>query len=97
MWGPPHCVVRGSFAIVGTMWLIRLSVRVPLDMDPEVRADLFQRSRDLLAQWPGQLWRIPGSDTVVARVEAGDPHALVAGLPLFPWLRVTVEPVVHLI
>lgn len=78
------------------MWLIRLVARLPLDMDPEVRADLLQRTGDLLAGWPGELWRIPGGWTVVARVESADPHALIAGLPLGPWLDVTVEPLVRL-
>ena len=76
------------------MWLIRLHSRLPLDMDPEVRADLVQRSRDQLSGWPGQLWRIPGGLTWVALVDAPEPHALVAALPLHPWLDVTVEPLV---
>ncbi|MDO5512518.1 muconolactone Delta-isomerase family protein [Corynebacterium sp.] len=76
------------------MWLIRLVADLPLDMDPEVRADLVQRSRDLLAQWPGQLWRIPGGLTWVALIDAPEPHALVSALPLTPWLDVSVEPLV---
>lgn len=76
------------------MWLIRLVARLPLDMDPEARADLLQCTRDLLAGWPGDLWRIPGGLTWVAAVESADPHELVSALPLGPWLDVTVEPLV---
>ena len=84
----------GPSAILTPMWLIRLVADLPLDMDPEVRADLVQRTRDLLGEWPGQLWRIPGGWTWVALVDAPEPHLLIADLPLHPWLRVTVEPVV---
>ena len=76
------------------MWLIRLVARLPLDMDPEVRADLLQRTGDLLAGWPGELWRIPGGWTVVARVESRPTRS--SRLPLGPWLDVTVEPLVRL-
>ncbi|MDO5669979.1 MAG: muconolactone Delta-isomerase family protein [Corynebacterium sp.] len=76
------------------MWLIRLLADLPLDMDPEVRADLIQRTRDLLSEWPGDVWRVPGGLTWVALIEAPDPHTLVAALPLHPWLQVSVEPLV---
>ncbi|GAB3700310.1 muconolactone Delta-isomerase family protein [Corynebacterium nasicanis] len=76
------------------MWLIRLHARLPLDMDPEVRADLIQRTRDLLATWQGEAWRIPGGWTWVLLIDAPDPHQLISALPLDPWLEVTVEPLV---
>ena len=76
-------------------WLVRLEAHLPLDMDPEVRADLIQRSRDLMVEWPGELWRIPGGWTVVARLDVEDPHRLIAALPLHPWLAVGVEPLIR--
>ncbi|MDO5671136.1 MAG: muconolactone Delta-isomerase family protein [Corynebacterium sp.] len=75
-------------------WLVRLRADVPLDMDPEVRADLFQRTRDLVSGWPGEVWRVAGGWTVVAVLSVEDPHELIAALPLHPWLTVTVEPLV---
>ncbi|RSZ63115.1 muconolactone delta-isomerase [Corynebacterium hylobatis] len=75
-------------------FLVRLCANLPGDMDPEVRADLRDRSRGQLADWP-QVWRVTGSDTLVVLVDAPDHEALhqqIAALPLHPWLEVTVEP-----
>ncbi len=77
-------------------WLVRLSPEIPGDMDPEVRADLRDRTRVCLAAWPqARLWRVAGSDSLVALVDAVDHtavHELITALPVHPHLRVSVEP-----
>ena len=76
------------------MWLIRLDAHLPGSMDPEVRADLLDRFRTLISGWPAQVWQVPGGWRLVALLDSDDPHSLIAELPLHPWLRVTVEPLV---
>ncbi len=76
-------------------FLVRLSAHLPRDMDPEVSADLRERTRDRLSGWP-RVWRVAGSETLVALVDTPDLdvlHGQIAQLPLLPWLEVTVEPV----
>lgn len=70
-------------------YLITLEARTPGDMDPEVRADLFQRTREAL---PQGFFRMVGQRTVTGIVAMGSPHEFIAELPLFPWLHVTVMP-----
>lgn len=77
-----------------SVFLVRLRADLPGDMDPEIRADLRDRSREQLADWP-QVWRVTGGDSLVVIVEAADHdvlHQRIAALPLHPWLEVTVEP-----
>ena len=72
---------------------VRLSERRPRDIDPELSADLRDRTREQLTDWP-QVWRVAGSDSLVVLVGAPDHDALhqrIAALPLYPWLEVTVE------
>ncbi|AGF73222.1 muconolactone Delta-isomerase [Corynebacterium halotolerans] len=77
-------------------WLVRLSPHIPGDMDPEIRADLRGRTRAGLADWPGaRWWRVAGSDTLVALVDAAtsaDVHERITALPLHRYLAVSVEP-----
>lgn len=76
-----------------SVFLVRLRADLPGDMDPEVRADLRDRSREQLADWP-QVWRVTGSDNLVVLVDAPDHdtlHQQIAALPLHPWLEITVE------
>lgn len=72
---------------------MRMSADLPGDMDPEVRADLRDRTREQLTDWP-QVWRVAGSDSLVVLVGATDLdslHQQIAALALHPWLKVTVE------
>lgn len=74
-------------------WLIRLSAQLPAEMDPEVRADLIERTRLAVGDWPGvQVWRLVGGWSVVAVVLSEHPHELIVELPLYPWLTVNIEP-----
>ncbi|WIM72035.1 hypothetical protein QP028_11625 [Corynebacterium suedekumii] len=53
------------------MWLVRLDADLPGSMDPEVRADLLDRSRTLIAGWPAQVWQVPGGWRLVALLDSG--------------------------
>jgi muconolactone D-isomerase len=79
---------------------VRMDVRLPVDLDPDVRAELLARekaySQDLqrAGKWP-HLWRIAGeyANFSVFSVDSVDElHDLLSGLPLFPYLEVKVTP-----
>jgi muconolactone D-isomerase len=79
---------------------VRMDVRLPVDLDPDVRAELLARekaySQDLqrAGKWP-HLWRIAGeyANFSVFSVDTVDElHDLLSGLPLFPYLEVKVTP-----
>ncbi|MBD0022288.1 muconolactone Delta-isomerase [Gordonia pseudamarae] len=79
---------------------VRMDVDIPRDLDPEVRADTVARekaySQDLqrAGTWP-HIWRIVGeySNYSIFDVTDNDElHALLSGLPLFPYMTITVTP-----
>lgn len=79
---------------------VRMDVHIPLDMDPEIRADVVARekaySQELQrsGKWP-HLWRIVGeySNISVFDVASNDElHDLLSGLPLFPYMDIRVTP-----
>ena len=79
---------------------VRMDVNIPLDLDPETRADTVARekaySQELQrsGKWP-HIWRIVGeySNFSVFDVESNDElHDLLSGLPLFPYMDITVTP-----
>ena len=78
----------------------RMDVRIPHDLDPEVRANIVARekaySQELQrsGKWP-HLWRIVGeySNISILDVESTDElHDLLSGLPLFPYMDIKVTP-----
>jgi muconolactone D-isomerase len=78
----------------------RMDVRLPHDLDPEVRADLVARekaySQELQrsGRWP-HLWRIVGEYSNVSIFDVGSTdelHDLLSGLPLFPYMDIKVTP-----
>lgn len=79
---------------------VRMDVRLPQDLDPEVRADLVARERAYSQElqrsgaWP-HLWRIVGeyANISIFDVPGNDElHEVLSGLPLFPYMDVTVTP-----
>ncbi len=79
---------------------VRMDVRIPLDLDPDVRADLVARERAYSQElqrsgvWP-HIWRIVGeySNFSVFDVAGNDElHELLSGLPLFPYMDIHVTP-----
>ncbi len=79
---------------------VRMDVRIPHDLDPETRADLVAREKAYAQEvqrsgrWP-HLWRVVGeyANVSVFDVESNDAlHDLLSGLPLFPYMDMTVTP-----
>ena len=77
---------------------VRMDVRLPHDLDEEARADLLAREKayaqDLqrAGTWP-HLWRVVGeyANISVFDVDSNDElHQLLSGLPLFPYMDITV-------
>jgi muconolactone D-isomerase len=77
-----------------------MDVRIPLDMDADVKADLVAREKTYAQEvqrsgrWP-HLWRVVGeyANVSIFDVESNDAlHELLAGLPLFPYMDIAVTP-----
>lgn len=82
------------------LYHVRMDVRIPLDMDPDVKADLVAREKAYAqevqrsGQWP-HLWRIVGeyANVSIFNVESNDElHQVLSGLPLFPYMEISVTP-----
>ena len=82
------------------LFLVRMDVRLPADMPEEVADEIKVRekaySQELQRQgkWP-QIWRVVGeyANYSVFDVDSNDElHALLSGLPLFPYMRLKVTP-----
>jgi len=79
-------------------FLVHITLRLPHDMPAEqadaLRAAELRRGRELVdAGVIKRIWRLPGTTENVGIWAAHDPtelHAVLAGLPLFPWLTVEV-------
>ncbi|TVT45970.1 muconolactone Delta-isomerase [Amycolatopsis rhizosphaerae] len=79
---------------------VRMDVHLPPDLDPATRDDLIAREKAYSQQlqrngkWP-QLWRIAGEYANFSILDTADNeelHRLLSGLPLFPYLDITVTP-----
>ncbi len=82
------------------LFLVRMDVHLPTDMDPAVAADIKARekaySHDLQrsGHWRG-IWRVVGeyANYSLFDVAGNDElHDILAGLPLFPYMRISVTP-----
>lgn len=82
------------------LYHVRMDVRVPPDADPaafarlksaeKARAEELQRS----GKWR-HLWRVAGEYANVSIFDVADHdelHAILSGLPLFPFMRIAVTP-----
>lgn len=79
---------------------VSMTVDLPHDLDAQQRAEIVARekaySQDLqrAGKWP-HIWRIVGeyANISIFDVESNDElHGLLAGLPLFPYMDITVTP-----
>jgi len=77
-----------------------MDVRIPLDMDAKVKSDLVAREKAYAqdvqrsGSWP-HLWRVVGeyANVSIFDVESNEAlHELLSGLPLFPYMDITVMP-----
>ncbi|NUS00331.1 MAG: muconolactone Delta-isomerase [Kribbellaceae bacterium] len=82
---------------------VRMDVRLPAGLDPDVRADLINREKayaqelQRASKWL-HLWRIAGeyANFSVFDVDSNDElHDLLSGLPLFPYLDIQVSPLAN--
>jgi muconolactone D-isomerase len=82
------------------LYHVRMDVRVPHDIDParfdalkaeeKARAEALQRE----GSWR-QLWRIAGEYANISVFDVPDHdalHAILASVPLFPFMAITVTP-----
>ena len=79
---------------------VRMDVAIPHDLDPQQRTELVAREKEYSQQlqragkWP-HIWRIVGeyANYSIFDVESTDElHDLLAGLPLFPYMKIHVTP-----
>ena len=82
------------------LYLVRMDVNIPLDM-PVERADAIKaRERDYSQQLQREgrwvhLWRVVGGYSNYSVFDVADHdelHALLSGLPLFPYMDIKVTP-----
>jgi muconolactone D-isomerase len=82
------------------LYHVRMDVRIPLDMDADVKADLVAREKAYAQEvqrsgrWP-HLWRVVGeyANYSVFDVASNDElHSLLSTLPLFPYMKLRVTP-----
>ncbi|WP_067435133.1 muconolactone Delta-isomerase [Nocardioides jensenii] len=76
----------------------RMDVRIPHDLDPDVRADIVARekaySQELqrAGKWP-HIWRIAGEYSNISILDVADAdelHTMLSALPLFPYMEIKV-------
>ena len=79
---------------------VRMDVRIPPDLDPEIRAETLAREKAYSQElqrsgvWP-HIWRIVGeyANVSIFDVESNDAlHDVLTKLPLFPYMDITVTP-----
>lgn len=82
------------------LFAVRMDVAIPLDLDPEIRADTLARekaySQELqrAGKWP-YIWRLVGQYSNLSIFDVadnGELHNILWGLPLFPYMTITVTP-----
>lgn len=82
------------------LFAVRMDVAIPSDLDPEIRADTLARekaySQELqrAGKWP-HIWRLVGQYSNLSIFDVadnGELHNILWGLPLFPFMTITVTP-----
>lgn len=82
------------------LYHVRMDVHLPVDMDGDVASELKDRERAYSQElqrdgrWK-ELWRIVGEYSNISIFDVADNdelHGLLAGLPLFPYMRIHVTP-----
>ena len=78
----------------------RMDVHLPPDMDPEIAAELKAREKTYsqALQHSGKwrhIWRIAGEYANYSVFDVADNqelHDLLSGLPLFPYMQISIDP-----
>lgn len=85
------------------LFAVRMDVHLPPDLEPGTKADLLARekaySQDLqrAGKWP-HIWRVVGQYANLSIFDVADSvelHDILWNLPLFPYLRIDVQPLVQ--
>jgi muconolactone D-isomerase len=79
---------------------VQMKVNLPLDLDEAIKRDVVAREREYSQRLQREgrwvhLWRIVGeyANISVFDVESNDElHELLSGLPLFPYMSISVTP-----
>ncbi|WP_308191062.1 muconolactone Delta-isomerase [Pseudonocardia terrae] len=82
------------------LFAVRMDVALPPDMDPAARADLLAREKAYSQEWQRSghwrnIWRCVGeyANLSLFEVESNEQlHQILWGLPLFPYMTMTVTP-----
>jgi muconolactone D-isomerase len=82
------------------LFFVEMDVAVPPDFDPDILADLKadEKARSQQLQREGKwrhIWRIVGRYANVSIFDVGsheELHEILSGLPLFPFMEITVTP-----
>jgi len=79
---------------------VRMDVAIPRDLDPDRRAEILTQEKAYAQElqragtWL-HLWRVVGeyANVSIFNVDSNDElHELLNGLPLFPYMSITVTP-----
>lgn len=79
-------------------WLVRTENLLPADAAQAGALKATERERAMELRAAGilkKLWRVPGSRDTIGLYECADAtelHEALSSLPMFPWLRVRIEP-----
>ncbi|MGL5631181.1 MAG: muconolactone Delta-isomerase [Azovibrio sp.] len=82
------------------LYLVHMLVNIPIDLDPaearQIKAEekAYSQSLQRDGRWP-HIWRVVGqyANYSIFDVESNDElHQLLSGLPLFPYMEITVTP-----
>lgn len=82
------------------LYLVHMLVNIPRDLDPaeatRIKAEekAYSQSLQRDGRWP-HIWRVVGqyANYSIFDVESNDElHQLLSGLPLFPYMEITVTP-----
>jgi muconolactone D-isomerase len=85
---------------VTELYAVRMDVALPPDMDPAARDDLLAREKAYSQRWQRSghwphIWRCVGqyANLSVFAVDSNEQlHQILWGLPLFPYMTITVTP-----
>ena len=79
---------------------VRMDVNLPLDMDPATAAELkasekaYSQALQRSGKWR-HIWRIAGEYANYSVFDVADNqelHDLLSGLPLFPYMQISIDP-----
>ena len=82
---------------------VTMDVKIPRDLPADERADILARekaySQELQAQGKWRhIWRVAGQYANVSILDVRDNdelHQILSGLPLFPFMQITVTPLLR--